>query len=154
MAKREIPLFICDTSRWHNQGDADFIACTDQENGFVARIDIVSSDEPDTVTDTLRIGHENRGYKMRMEIKRVTGNNPTTSAIRTLMKKACDYYCDNKRTPLHAENPSTLECVRFLNLLIDGNRQNLQDAGADYAERKTVETSLKMLEAIRLKLLE
>lgn len=154
MAKREIPLFICDTSGWHNQGDADFIACTDQENGFVARIDIVSSDEPDTVTDTLRIGHENRGYKMRMEIKRVTGNNPTTSAIRTLMKKACDYYCDNKRTPLHAENPSTLECVRFLNLLIDGNRQNLQDAGADYAERKTVETSLKMLEAIRLKLLE
>mgnify|MGYP001555039695 FL=1 len=154
MAKREIPLFICDTSGWHNQGDADFIACTDQENGFVARIDIVSSDEPDTVTDTLRIGHENRGYKMRMEIKRVTGNNPTTSAIRTLMKKACDYYCDNKRTPLHAENPSALECVRFLNLLIDGNRQNLQDAGADYAERKTVETSLKMLEAIRLKLLE
>lgn len=154
MAKREIPLFICDTSRWHNQGDADFIACTDQDNGFVARIDIVSSDEPDTVTDTLRIGHENRGYKMRMEIKRVTGNNPTTSAIRTLMKKACDYYCDNKRTPLHAENPCTLECVRFLNILIDGNRQNLQDAGADYAERKTVETSLKMLEAIRLKLLE
>lgn len=154
MAKREIPLFVCDTSRWHNQGDADFIACTDQENGFVARIDIVSSDEPDTVTDTLRIGHENRGYKMRMEIKRVTGNNPTPSAIRTLMKKACDYYCDNKRTPLHTENPSTLECVQFLNLLIDGNRQNLQDAGVDYAERKTVETSLKMLEAIRLKLLE
>ena len=154
MAKREIPLFIVDTARWHNQGDADFIACTDQDNGFVARIDIVSSGEPDTVTDNLRIGHENRGYKMRMEIKRVTGNNPTTSAIRTLMKKACDYYCDNKRTPLHAENPSTLECVRFLNLLIDGNRQNLQDAGADYAERKTVETSLKMLEAIRLKLLE
>lgn len=154
MAKREIPLFIVDTARWHNQGDADFIACTDLDNGFVARIDIVSSDEPDTVTDTLRIGHENRGYKMRMEIKRVTGNNPTSSAIRTLMKKACDYYCDNKRTPLHAENPSTLECVRFLNLLIDGNRQNLQDAGADYAERKTVETSLKMLEAIRLKLLE
>lgn len=154
MAKREIPLFICDTSRWHNQGDADFIACTDQDNGFVARIDIVSSDEPDTVTDTLRIGYGNRGYKMRMEIKRVTGNNPTPSAIRTLMKKACDYYCENKRTLLHTENPTTLECVRFLNMLIDGNRQNLQESGGDFARRKTVETSLKMLEAIRLKLLE
>lgn len=154
MAKREIPLFICDTSRWHNQGDADFIACTDQDNGFVARIDIVSSDEPDTVTDTLRIGCGNRGYKMRMEIKRVTGNNPTPSAIRTLMKKACDYYCENKRTLLHTEDPTTLECVRFLNLLIDGNRQNLQESGGDFSRRKTVETSLKMLEAIRLKLLE
>lgn len=153
MAKREIPLFVCDTARWHNQSDADFIACTDQDNGFVARIDIVSSDEPDTVTDTLRIGHENRGYKMRMEIKRVTGNNPTPLAIRTLMKKACDYYYENKRTPL-PDNPTTLECVRFLNLLIDGNRQNLQESGGDFARRKTVETSLKMLEAIRLKLLE
>ncbi len=154
MAKREIPLFIVDTARWHNQGDADFIACTDQDNGFVARIDIVSSGEPDTVTDNLRIGHENRGYKMRMEIKRVTGNNPKPSAIRTLMKKACDYYSENKRTVMNTDNPSTLECVRFLELLIDGNRHNIQEAGVDYHKRETIKASLEMLEAIRLKLLE
>ncbi|WP_298110494.1 hypothetical protein [uncultured Bacteroides sp.] len=154
MAKREIPLFIIDTAHWHNQGDADFVVCTDQDSGFIARVDIVGADQPDTVTDTIRIGHENRGYKMRMEIKRITGKNPSPSAIRTLMKKACDYYAENKRTPIHSDEPSTLECVRFLNLLIDGNRQNLQDSGGDFTRRKTVETSLKMLEAIRLKLLE
>lgn len=154
MAKREIPLFIVDTARWHNQGNADFVVCTDQDSGFVAKIDIVNTDQPDTVTDTLRIGYENRGYKLRMEVKRVTGNNPSPSAIRTLMKKACDYYVENKRTPIHSHEPNTLECVKFLGLLIDGNRQNLQEAGVDYNRRKTVETSLRMLEAIRLKLLE
>lgn len=154
MAKREIPLFVCDTARWHNQGDADFIVCTDIDNGFVAQATIIDASEPDIVTDTLRVGYENRGYKLRMEIKRVTGKNPTASAIRTLMKKACDYYYDNKRTPIHTDNPSTVECVRFLSLLIDGNRHNLQEAGMDYNRRQTTETSLRMLEAIRLKLLE
>ena len=154
MAKREIPLFICDTSRWHSQGEADFIACTDVDNGFVAKVTYISDNEPDTVTDTLRIGYENRGYKLRVEIKRITGKNPTPSAIRTLMKKACDYYVENRRTPIHTDEPSTVECVRFLSLLIDGNRHNLQEVGMDYKERRTIETSLKMLEAIRLKLLE
>lgn len=154
MAKREIPLFIIDTARWHNQGEADFIACTDQDSGFIARVDIVDADEPDTVTDTLRIGHENGGYKIRMEIKRVTGQNPSTQAIRTLMKKACEYYVENKHIHIHSDEPSTLECVKFLGLLIDGNRHNLHEAGVDYKERKTVETSIRMLEAIRLKLME
>lgn len=154
MAKREIPLFVCDTARWHNQGDADFVVCTDIDNGFVAQATIIDASEPDIVTDTLRVGYENRGYKLRMEIKRVTGKNPTASAIRTLMKKACDYYYDNKRTPIHSTNPTTVECVKFLNMMIDGNRHNLQEAGMDYNRRKTTETSLRMLEAIRLKLLE
>lgn len=154
MAKREIPLFIVDTARWHSQGDADFVVCTDVDNGFVARVDIVSAEEPDTVTDSVRIGYENRGYKMRLEIKRITGKNSTGTAIRSLMKKACEYYVDNKRTLIHSDAPSTLECVRFLGMLIDGNRKNLQEAGVDYHERMTVENSLKMLEAIRLKLIE
>lgn len=154
MAKREIPLFVCDTARWHNQGEADYIACTDIDNGFVARVEAIDASEPDTVTDTLRIGYENRGYKLRMEIKRITGKNPASSAIRTLMKKACEYYTENKQTIIHTDEPSTVECVKFLNLLIDGNRHNLQEAGVDYNERKTIQTSLKMFEAIRLKLLE
>lgn len=154
MAKREIPLFVCDTARWHSQGEADFIACTDIDNGFVAKVDVVDASEPDIVTNTLRIGRENRGYKLRMEIKRITGRNPEPSAIRTLMKRAFDYFVEHKHVPVHSSNPSTVECVRFLNLLIDGNRHNLQEAGANYKERKTIETSLKMFEAIRLKLLE
>ncbi len=154
MAKREIPLFVCDTSRWHKMGESDFIVCTDIDNGFVAKVETIDGNVTDTVTDTLRVGYENRGYKLRMEIKRITGKNPTTSAIRTLMKKACEYYSENKSLLIHSDSPSTVECVRFLNLLIDGNRHNLQEAGGDYNHRKTVETSLKMLEAIRLKLLE
>lgn len=154
MAKREIPLFIFDTTRWHKHGDADFVACTDIDNGFVAKATIVDASEPDTTTDTLRVGYENSGYKLRMEIKRVTGNNPTPSAMRTLLKKACDFYVENKRTPIHTDSPSTQDCVRFLGLLIDGNRQNIHEAGVDHNRRKTIETSLRMLEVIRLKLLE
>lgn len=154
MAKREIPLFICDTGRWHNQGDADFIVCTDVDNGFVAKVDFVEESEPDTVTDSIRIGYANDGYKLKLEIKRIVGNNPSSSAIRTLMKKACDYYRENQQTLINMDSPSTVECVRFLNMLISGNRYNLQKAGSNYNERKTVENSLKMLEAIRIKLLE
>lgn len=154
MAKRDIPLFIIDTNRWHRQGEADFIACTDLDNAFVAQVTFVDATEPDTVTDTLRVGYGNRGYKLRVEIKRVTGKNPTPSALRTLLKKACDYYVEHKHTTLNTDEPSTLECVRFLNLLIEGNRHNVDAAGMDYKERKTVETSLRMLEAIRLKLVE
>lgn len=153
MSNSSIPLFIVDTARWHGKGDADFIVCTDPDNGFIARVDVIDKDVSDSIDDTICIGYGNRGYKLRLEIVRITGRNPEPSKVQGLMKRACDYYTDNRQAVVNTDNPSTVDCVKFLNVLIEGNRQNLQDE-ADQRRKKTVETSLRMLAAIRLKLLE
>lgn len=147
MAKREIPLFIIDKSRWHSQGECDFLVCTDIDNAFVARIDYVSEDEADT--DTMKIVKGTNGINLKLEIKRITGQNPTSGAIRTLMKKGCDYISENGRLRINTTNPSAEDCINFLNVLIDANHHKLQEAGSDYNARKVVATSLQMLEAIK-----
>lgn len=45
MAKREIPLFIVDTSRNHKRGECDFLVCTDKDNGFLAKVDYVDGEK-------------------------------------------------------------------------------------------------------------
>ena len=91
MSKREFPLFIFDLSRDHNLGECDFVACTDVDNAFVAKIDYVTGID-NVITDNLRINRSNGEVKLRIEIKRITGKNPDNAAIRTLMKKAEDLY--------------------------------------------------------------
>ena len=39
--KREIPLFIVDSSRKHKKGECDYICCTDKDSGFIAKIDYI-----------------------------------------------------------------------------------------------------------------
>ena len=150
MARREIPLFIFDKNRWHRQGAADFLVCTDMDNGFIARVDYVN--EPETVTDTVRISKGPNGINLKLEIRRMTGANPSSSAIRTLMKKGSEYITENGQVSIDTNNPSTQDCIDFLTILINSNRQNVQEAGSDSREKEIVMTSLSMLEAIRKKL--
>lgn len=51
MSKREFPLFIFDLSRDHKLGECDFVACTDVDNAFVAKIDYVTGID-NVITDT------------------------------------------------------------------------------------------------------
>lgn len=148
MAKREIPLFIFDLSRDHNLGECDFVSCTDVDNSFVAKIDYVTNSE-DVITDTLRIGNENNGIKLRLEVKRVTGKNPNRSSIRTLLKKAEDLYIERNIKSINIDMPSDDDMIEFLSIMIDGNKKNITEAGVDMNERNIVYTSIRMLEAIK-----
>lgn len=146
MAKREIPLFIFDTSRNHNLGECDFVTCTDIDNAFIAKIDYVT-DLDNIITDRLRIVRSNGLIKLRIEIKRITGKNPDNTAIRTLMKKAEDLYCERTMKRINIDKPSKNDMLNFLDIIIAGNKHNIAKAGIE--ERNTILTSISMLEAIR-----
>lgn len=150
MAKREIPLFILDKNRWHSLGECDFIICTDIDNSFVARVDYVT--EPEMVSDTVKIVKGANGINLKLEIKRITGQNPSPASIRTLMRKACEYIIKNAIIPVNVTEPSNEDCINFLEILIESNRHNLKEVGVDYDARKIVATSLVILEEIKKKL--
>ena len=134
MSKREFPLFIFDLSRDHKLGECDFVACTDVDNAFVAKIDYVTGID-NVITDNLRINRSNGEVKLRIEIKRITGKNPDNAAIRTLMKKAEDLYCERSISRINIDNPSKADMLSFL-------------------EIKITLTSISMLEAIKRKIEE
>lgn len=146
MAKRELPIFVLDTNRAHKKGECDWIVCTDRDNGFVAKIDYVDGDI-DEVGDDYRIQSRGVGISIRIAIVRSIGDNPKTTDVRTLLKKAAKHYIDTTVKPMNVAQPTRQECVEFLKLLIHSNLHNLDEAGSDYNERNTVLTSLSMLQA-------
>lgn len=150
--KREIPLFIFDLSRSHNLGECDFVTCTDRDNGFIAKIDYLESAN-ESVTDTVRIVKGWNGISsVRMEIKRIIGINPRSSSIRTLMKKGMDLYVAQTQKGINFVEPSTEQCISFIDVLIRGSRHFISEQGVNYKERETVLASLAMLEHIKKKL--
>lgn len=153
MSKREFPLFIFDLSRDHNLGECDFVACTDVDNAFVAKIDYVTGIN-NVITDNFRINRSNGKVKLRIEIKRITGKNPDNAAIRTLMKKAEDLYCERSISRINIDNPSKADMLSFLEILLNGNKHNVAQAGVNSEERKITLTSISMLEAIKRKIEE
>lgn len=150
MSKREVPVFVIDRNRDHGLGEVDFIVCTDIDNGFVAICEYVEN-VPDEMTDTSitqkGCGVDSR-LSLRISIKRSIGKNPTVSATRTLLRKAMKVYTTDNYLNV-TENPSVEDCIRFLEVLIKGNKHNLQECGVDYEARNTVLTSLFMLEKIK-----
>lgn len=153
MSKREFPLFVFDLARDHGLGECDFVSCTDADNAFIAKIDYVEGVE-NIITDTLRINRGNGTIKLRLEVKRITGKNPDKGAIRTLLKKAEDLYCERTQKKVNMGAPSKADMVHFLNTLIKGNKQYVSQAGADVEERDTALMSIAMLEAIKNELEE
>ena len=89
--KREIPLFIVDSSRKHKKGECDYICCTDKDSGFIAKIDYIDGELEETGSD-YRIGLSKNGISCRMKIVRSMGENPTETAVRSLLKKGMEYY--------------------------------------------------------------
>lgn len=147
MAKREVPVFVIDRNRDHGLGEVDFIVCTDIDNGFVAICEYVDN-VPDEMTDTSitqKGGGVDPRLSLRISIKRSIGKNPTSSATRTLLRKAMRVYTTDNYLNV-TENPSVEDCIRFLEVLIRGNKHNLQECGVDYEARQTLLSSLFMLE--------
>lgn len=142
MAKREIPLFVFDKNRDHGIGECDFVCCTDIDNGFIAKIDY--TDEPENVSERVRIGKPNNGISMRIEVKRIIGKNPDPGTIRTLMKKAESLYTESSQVRV-VDRPTDKEMVDFLDILM---------AGSNTSERNTILSSLKMLDSIKRRILE
>lgn len=149
--KREIPLFIIDTKKSHKKGECDFMVCTDKENGFVAKVEYIQQTHPE-LGDDYRIDYCRGGLSLKMSIRRMIGTNPDKAHVRTLLKKGMDYYVEAVTLSVDASKPSTLECLDFLEKLIDGNKHYLQQAGSDFDELQTIKTSMMMLDATRLKL--
>lgn len=147
MAKRETPLFIIDTCRAHKQGECDFMVCTDRDNGFIAKLDYVDGDITE-VGDDYRIGYPNNGCSLRMQIQRYIGQNVTTQSVKTLMKKGMEQYVAIVRRVVDIDNPSKEDCVKFIDMLIKGNRPNLTSE-KDNAKRQMVSTSIQLLEATK-----
>lgn len=150
MAKREIPLFIFDLTRRHKLGECDFVACTDQDNGFVAKFDYVNGKES-REEDGLRICHYNPlgNVSLRVQIRRRTGAEMDTTKVRTLLKQAEKRYVEMVQRGINTTSPSIEECIEFLDLLIRGNRHVVDEYAGDYAGRQTALTSIRMLEACR-----
>lgn len=149
--KREIPLFIIDTKKSHKKGECDFLVCTDQNSGFVARIDYVNSVDPEYGED-YRIDYSNNGLSVKLSIKRIIGNQPNKSDIKNLMKKGLDYYADVVMLKVDAINATTDDCIEFVEKLANGNKHYLQEVGVDHDELVIIKTSLMMLDGIKNKL--
>lgn len=84
--KREIPLFIVDSSRKHKKGECDYICCTDKDSGFIAKIDYIDGEIEETGSD-YRIGLSKNGISCRMKIVRAMGENPTEQLLEVCSKK-------------------------------------------------------------------
>lgn len=141
--KREIPLFIIDTKKSHKKGECDFIVCTDQNNGFVAKVEYVASNAPEH-GDDYRIDCNRNGLSVKTSIKRMLGANPKTTEIKTLLKKGVEYYIETVTLSVDATKATTDECIDFIEKLSAGNRHYLDEAGVDYDERNIVLASLAM----------
>ena len=149
--KREIPLFIIDTKKSHKKGECDFIVCTDQNNGFVAKVEYVAAAEPEYGED-YRIDCNRNGLSVKTTIKRIFGGNPKATEVKSLLKKGVDYYVESVTLSVDATKATTAECIDFIEKLSAGNKHYLEEAGIDYEERKVILTSLAMLDAIKNKL--
>lgn len=149
--KREIPLFIIDTKKSHKKGECDFLVCTDQDNGFVAKVEYVAASEPE-YGDDYRIDFNRNGLSIKTSIKRVFGANPKTAEVKSLLKKGVDYYVESVTLAVDATKATTDECIDFIEKLSAGNKHYLEEAGVDFDERKVIMTSLMMLDAIKNKL--
>ena len=149
MARREIPLFILDRSRKHKVGPYDFLVCTDKDNGFVAKVDYVLGMDEMT-TDQVRIGPARGGLRMRIQIKRMTGKNPDSTQLRSLLKKGMDYCTDVLSIRFQPIEYDTKTCIDFLERLIEANRQYVDERPLE--ERQTTQKSIRILEAIQDKL--
>lgn len=149
--KREIPLFIIDTKKSHKKGECDFLVCTDQDNGFVAKVEYIAESEP-KYGDDYRIDCNRNGLSIKTSIKKIFGSNPKTTELRTLLKKGVDYYVEAATLSVDATKATTDECIEFIEKLINGNKHYLEEAGSDYNERMIVYSSLKMLESVKNKL--
>lgn len=151
MAKRSVPLFIIDRSRRHKLGECDFVVCTDLDCGFIARVDYVDGEREEVGPD-YRVGLSRNGLSAKISIIRSTGMRPTETATRSLLKRAMAYYGEMATVGINFAEPSTEDCLNFIDLTIKGNMQYLSEGTTQ--ERQRITRSINVMEAIARKLRE
>ena len=146
MSKRTLPLFIFDLTRRHKLGECDFVACTDKDNGFIAKIDYVEGEIEDTSEYWMRVGHPNHGVSLRLQILRLTGGNIDRTKVRALLKQAEKRFLDIAQKEMDVNEPSVEECITFLDVLVRSNRHAVDEQAHDFRGRETTLMSIRLLE--------
>ena len=62
--------------------------------------------------------------------------------------------CERSISRINIDNPSKADMLSFLEILLNGNKHNVAQAGVNSEERKITLTSISMLEAIKRKIEE
>lgn len=61
-------------------------------------------------------------------------------------------YIERTQRHIDMNNPTTGECIDFVDILIKGNLKNIEEAGIDQNKRNIVINSINMLKNIKKKL--
>ena len=150
--KRILPLFMFDLDRSHGLGECDFIYCSDKENGFIARVDILSYDEYSTLEtnniDSKLIINDFAKVGAHIKIVRHTGTNPSDTQIRALMKKASELYQSKTQKKVDANNFGVDDYIKYLDIRLRYAQQSLAEIGSDYNERKIVQFSISIIDSL------
>ena len=149
--KREIPLFIVDSSRRHKKGECDYIVCTDKDSGFIAKIDYIDGEIEEMGSD-YRIGVSRNGISCRMQIIRSMGENPTETATRSLLKKGMDYYAQITQKNVDVSKLSREDCAECIDMIIRANVSLMKDR--PLGQRQTIATSIGVLEVAKKYIME
>ena len=102
--------------------------------------------EADDNSKTVSNGH---GTSARMEITQFLGVRRDNHAVRTLLAKAMNEYMKRSVLEVDSNAPSDAELVKFIDILIRGNRSQLADVGSDVKSRQQLITSLRLLKAAK-----
>ena len=153
MAKQRIlPLFILDLDRSHGLGECDFIYCSDKDNGFVARVDILDENqykdlEPNNI-DSKLIVNETTKVAAYFSIVRLTGVNPNDTQLRALLKKASELYVQRTQKEVDYDSLTVSDYKAFLNVLLKQGNEQLANVGSDYNTRKNLVYSTELIKSL------
>ena len=140
--KREIPLFIIDSSRSHGRGrEKDFVACTSRELPWVGEITILNEREleidqdwqkkPANVAFTDDNGAGLRG-KLKMVSTPVIIDNSNRGDLQALMRRCLKEWRIRRGTvAVDLDNISNEAVVKFADTLLEQTRENLRENPKD-----------------------
>lgn len=134
--RRQTPLFIIDSSRQHNLGECDFITCTDQEAGFIAKVDVIEGEKTE-VGEGYRIEFPIHGLSSRIAVQRYLQPNTDMKKVGTLLKAAHKEYERRTRTKVDLGNMTIDTCIGGIDTLLRSHRSHMAEIGSDYNARQT-----------------
>lgn len=141
--KREIPLFIIDSSRSHGRGrEKDFVACTSKEFPWYGEITLLNAGELEidqdwTYKNPLCIYIDNgTGIWAKLKVKGAPGglflSHDNSSELQSLMRRCLKEWRIRRGTvTVDTENVSNEAIVKFADTLLEQTRENLRENPKD-----------------------
>ena len=87
-----------------------------------------------------------------MKIVRAMGENPTETAIRSLLKKGMEYYSTIIQKNVDVTKLSREDCVDCIDVIIRANMSLMKDR--PLGQRQTIATSISVLETAKKYIME